>query len=103
MIDLTNPTVASYFSATPDGKWHCKQTGNVLQFGMLNFYQTYGQNAYCGLTYLGLPRSNELPVAGHQGVVKQEFERGWLIYDPQHQVDDPPGAGAVYLMHLPGS
>jgi hypothetical protein len=55
MIDLNNPVVATYFSATPDGKWQCKQTGNILQFGMLNFYQTYGRNAYSGLTYLDYP------------------------------------------------
>jgi hypothetical protein len=100
-IDLNNPVVANYFTATSDGKWQCKQTGNIVQFGMLNFYRSYGQGAYCGLTYLGLPKSNETPIAGHPGVVKQEFERGWLVYDPNHVVDTPPGAGAVYPMHLP--
>jgi hypothetical protein len=100
-IDLNNPVVAGFFSATPDGKWQCKQTGNILQFGMLNFYRSYGKNAFCGLTYLGLPKSNEIPIAGHPGVVKQEFERGWLVYDPKHEVDNPPGSGEIYLMHLP--
>lgn len=23
-------------------------------------------------------------IADYPGVVKQEFERGWLVYDPQH-------------------
>ena len=101
MIDLTNPVVAQFFTATPDGQWQCKQTGNIVQFGMLNFYRSFGGDAYCGLTYLGLPRSNEIPIAGHPGVVKQEFERGCLVYDPQHQVDNPPGAGEIYPMHLP--
>lgn len=103
IIDLTDSLVASFFAPTPDGKWQCHQTGYVVQFGMLDFYRSYGQNAYCGLTYLGLPKSNETPIAGHAGVVKQEFERGWLVYDPQHRVDDPPGAGAVYPMHLPAA
>lgn len=100
-INLNNPNVAARFLATPDGKWKCKQNGNILQFGMLKFYRSYGKDAFCGLTYLGLPLSNEVPIEGHQGVVKQEFERGWLVYDPNHTFDDPPGAGDVYLMHLP--
>ena len=103
MIDITNHVVATYFSATPDGKWQCKQTGYVVQLGMLKFYKSYGQNAFCGLTYLGLPKSNEIPIPQYSGVVKQEFERGWLVYDPQHQFDNPPGAGDVYPMHLPDS
>lgn len=58
--------------------------------------------SFCGLTYLGLPLSNEITMAGHPGVVKQEFERGWACYDPTHVIDFPPGAGDVYLLHLPG-
>jgi len=100
-IDPADPTVGQYFTALPDGQWQCKQTGNILKAGMLNFYRSFGGGAYCGLTYLGLPRSNEIPIAEYASVVKQEFERGWLVYDPQHQVDNPPGAGEVYLMHLP--
>lgn len=100
-IDLSNPIAAGYFTGTPDGKWQCKANGHILQYGMLKFYRSYGQDAFCGLTYLGLPLSNEIPIEGHPGVVKQEFERGWLVYDPHHVFDHPPGAGEVYLMHLP--
>ncbi len=102
-IDFSVPVVAQYFTATPDGQWQCKQTGNVIRAGMLNFYRSFGADAFCGLTYLGLPKSNEIPIAQYQGVVKQEFERGWLVYDPQHQFDNPPGAGEVYFIRLPGS
>ncbi|HEX6478497.1 MAG TPA: hypothetical protein VF043_06610 [Ktedonobacteraceae bacterium] len=53
------------------------------------------------MTYLGLPLSNEIPIQGHPGVVKQQFERGWVCYDPTHTIDNPPAAGDVYIMHLP--
>jgi hypothetical protein len=100
-IDLTDPVVPGYFSITPDGQWQSKRTGFIVRKGILSFYCSYGKDAYCGLTYLGLPLSNEIPIAGHPGVVKQEFERGWLCYDPTHVIDHPPGAGDVYLMRLP--
>jgi hypothetical protein len=100
-IDLTDPTVAQYFTQTSDGQWQCKQTGYIVRKGILAFYRSFGQNAYCGLTYLGLPKSNEEPVAGHSGVVKQRFERAVLAYDPNHQIDHPPGASDVYLLFNP--
>lgn len=100
-IDLQQPIVTKYFEATPDGKWHCKQTGFEIAFGMLKFYRSYGYNAYCGLTYLGLPKTNETHIEGQPTeVVKQRFERGCLVYDPNHHFDNPPGAGDVYLMFL---
>ena len=97
-IDLSDPIVARYFSQTPDGQWKCKQTGFLVQKGMLEFYRSFGQKAYCGLTYLGLPLSNETPVAGHPGVVRQQFERAILAYDPNHVLDQPPGALDIYLV-----
>ena len=80
----------------------------VIGGAILAFYQGYGNAASCGLTFLGLPKSNERPIGGYpgyahlagQGIVLQFFERGVLVYDPQHQVDSPPGAGPVYLAHL---
>jgi len=101
-IDLTNGTVASHFEATNDPHiWHCKDQGHdfIVGYGILNFYQQFGGDALCGLTYLGLPSSNELPVHGFPGVVDQEFERGTVRYDPQHATDNPPGSGPVYLIH----
>jgi hypothetical protein len=100
-IDLTDPIVAGYFTQTPDGQWKCKQTGFIVRKGILKFYRSFGQNAYCGLTYLGLPKRNEEPIAGHSGAVKQLFERAVVAYDPTHQVDHPPDAKEAYLMHLP--
>lgn len=101
-IDLNNAVVAMYLEAVAEKQWRCKKNGHIIQFGMLHFYRSYGQNAFCGLTYLGLPLSNEIAIDGLPGVVKQQFERGWLVYDPDHKFDHPPGAGEVYPMHLPG-
>ncbi len=100
-IDLTDPIVAGYFTQAPDGQWKCKQTGFIVRKGILKFYRSFGQNAYCGLTYLGLPKSNEEPIVGHSGAFKQLFERAVVAYDPTHQVDHPPDAKEAYLMHLP--
>jgi len=98
-IDLTNPTVASHFTGGPD-IWQCKDNGFLVGYGILKFYQQFGCDALCGLTYLGLPRSNEQPAAGYPGVTVQEFERGAVRYDPSHQLDSPPGSGPVYLVHV---
>ncbi|HEX6478496.1 MAG TPA: peptidoglycan recognition family protein [Ktedonobacteraceae bacterium] len=43
-IDLTDPVVAGYFSATPGGQWQCKRTGYIVQKGILSFYRSYGQD-----------------------------------------------------------
>lgn len=100
-IDLTDHNVARYFSAVSQDQWRCTQTGFTVHDGILAFYRSFGQDAYCGLTHLGLPLSDEIPIDGPPGVVKQQFERGWVCYDPTHAIDDPPGAGDVYIMHLP--
>jgi GH25 family lysozyme M1 (1,4-beta-N-acetylmuramidase) len=98
-IDLSDPTVASHFTGGPD-IWQCKDNKFVIGHGILGFYQKFGGDALCGLTYLGLPTSNELAVTGHPGVVYQRFERGVLAYDGQHTLDSPPASADVYLMHI---
>ncbi len=100
MIDLSNPTIAAYFAQAAMG-WNCKQTGKNVHGAILDFYQHYGNAAFCGLTYLGLPLSNEVPLDS-SGAVKQFFERGCLVYDVAHKYDNPPGAGQVYLAHVYG-
>lgn len=97
-IDLTNGTVASHFSGD-DTFWTCKDNGFIIGHGILDFYRKFGGDAFCGLTYLGLPQSNEQSVKGYQGVSTQEFERACVIYDPQKVLDNPPGSGPVYLVH----
>jgi hypothetical protein len=108
IIDLNNPEVANFFSAAPGGTWTCKQTGKALIGGILAEYCRYGNAALCGLSWLGLPKSNEIPVeqlssdpklAGH-GIKIQFFERGVLAYDEAKLLDNPPGVGSVYPVHL---
>lgn len=98
-IDLTNGTVASHFSGADNTMWTCKDNGFIVGHAILDFYRKFGGDALCGLAYLGLPCSNEQSV-GHPGVVYQRFERGILCYDPGHVLDNPPGSGPVYLMHI---
>jgi len=98
-INLATPKVSNYFKATSDSAiWQCKQTGFLIGHGILSFYQKFGGDALCGLTYLGLPQSNE--IGAGNGRVYQRFERGVVAYDVQHTLDNPPGSGPVYLMHI---
>lgn len=98
-IDLTNGTVASHFTGDAN-QWTCKETKFTLHGEILAFYQQYGGNALCGLTYLGLPLSGETPVSNRPGIVYQAFERGVVAFDPDHIIDNPPGSGRVYMMHI---
>ena len=88
------------FSELGQNLWKSTQTGFVVGYGILNFYQHFGGDALNGLTYLGLPLSNEISIPDHAGVVFQRFERGVVCYDPNHEIDSPPGGGTVYLLRL---
>jgi hypothetical protein len=104
-IDLANSTVASHFTGNADNSiWTCKDNGFLVGHAILDFYRKFGGDALCGLSYLGLPLSNEKNVSGIKGVVYQRFERGVLCYDPNrpHVVDTPPGSeqSSVYLLHI---
>lgn len=101
-ITLDVPAVKGFFVAAPGGAWHCPSTGCTVGGAILAFYQKFGNSGDCGLTHLGLPKSNEQGVQGHAGVVEQVFERATLRYDPGHVCDNPPGAGSVYLVHQKG-
>jgi hypothetical protein len=103
-INLDNAVVANYFTSVGETRWKCKQTGFIVRDGILKFYRSFSNDALCGLTYLGLPKSNEEylhPEYPH--ISEQVFERARLRYDPEHKLDQPPGADAVYLMHLSNS
>ncbi len=99
VIDLSTPRVSNYFEGSGN-VWRCKQTGFLVGHGILSFYQKFGGDALCGLTYLGLPLSNEMGIAGKPGVVYQRFERAVLAWDPQKTLDNPPASGDVYCMHV---
>jgi len=100
IIDLSMPEVATFFSAGPGvGQWTCKQTGKIVQGAILAEYCRWGNAGLCGLSYLGLPESNEIPLGN--GVVKQNFQIGVVAYDPGHTIDNRPGLpGAVYPLQL---
>ena len=93
-IDINSPGVSEHFTETDAQHWTCKQTGKVLQMGILDFYKQQG-----GLQRLGLPVSNEIALDA-SGNTRQHFERGALLYDPQHKYDNPPGSGSVYYAHI---
>lgn len=114
-IDLHTPGVAPYFSAFQGNaqQWLCSKPGQdgkqkVVQFAILNWYRTNGYAPLCGLSCAGLPQSNEVPIerfSGYEhfagsGIVVQFFERMVVCYDAKHQIDNPPGAGDVYPLHL---
>ena len=93
-IDINSPLVGNYFTESSPGWWTCKQTGKIVHGEILGFYQNNN-----GLTDLGLPVSNEIPMDPKNNT-KQYFERGVLFFDPGHQYDNPPGSGRVYKAHL---
>lgn len=101
IIDLNTPGVANYFTLVNGDQWQCKQTGKIIHGAILAEYCRYGNAGLCGLTFLGLPLSNEQAIPNASPCVKQFFERGVLVYDPApHKLDNPPGAGNVYTAHL---
>lgn len=93
-ITINSPNVANYFEELDATHWKCKSNGNEIHDGMLGFYK-----ANNGLLMFGLPLSNEV-VLDDKGNTKQYFERGCLVWDPQHKYDNPPGSGSVYVAHV---
>jgi hypothetical protein len=91
-IDINSPGVKNYFKEVDSSHWQCKN-GKVVAFGILGFYKRNN-----GLQLLGLPLSGEM--YPKQGVSVQQFERGFVAYDPQKQIDNPPGSGDCYMMHI---
>jgi hypothetical protein len=98
-IDINTPGVSQFFDEVDGNHWHCKQTGRVIQFAILDAYKSAGNTPQKGLEDWGLPVSPEIPLDA-KGNVRQHFERKVVFYDPQHIHDNPPGAGAVYGAHL---
>lgn len=94
MVSLSD--VSAYFTDLGNGVWKCSHNDMLLGHGMLAFWRSLT----APLALVGLPKTNEIAVPGHPGVVVQVFERVILTYDPAHVLDNPPGAGAVYAAHL---
>jgi N-acetyl-anhydromuramyl-L-alanine amidase AmpD len=94
----------TWFTELSDGTWRCKQNGKIVMFGNKDFYATLSHNGKT-LPVIGLPLSNEVPCRENECDIyystEQQFERALMRYDPSHRVDNPPGSGPSYLMHLP--
>ena len=97
---ITIAEVADYFTEADANTWVCKQNGHKIVLGLLGAYKSWpALGTLNGLTALGLPVGNEQ--YPKPGTAVQDFERGRLAYDPQHQLDTPPGfSGDCYLMHV---
>jgi N-acetyl-anhydromuramyl-L-alanine amidase AmpD len=100
-ILAANETNGHFTEVAPD-RWRCATPGHEYDVacGMLDFYRKVGQIGLNGLTLFGLPCSNEIAIAGHPKATLQRFERAVLAYNPDHSIDNPPGSGQVFLLHL---
>lgn len=100
MLDIQ--AASGFFTVKSEKCWRGIKPGHEFDVhdGILNFYRRFGGDAQNGLTYLGLPLSGETSIPNHSPATFQRFERAVVCYDPGHQIDQPPGAGDVYLMHL---
>lgn len=80
--------------------WRVRGTDIVLRGGILDFYRQFGGMNENGLTFLGLPKTNELVVSTNPLLVLQVFECGVVAFDPEHVIDNRPGAPGTYLVRL---
>lgn len=75
-IDIKTPGVSEHFTEDASGRWTCKSNGKTIHGGILEFYKSFGNSDLNGLTWLGIPRSFEIPLQGRgPGAVKQFFEK----------------------------
>ncbi len=110
MIDITTPGVSRYYTQTAPGVWLSTHTKTVdgkpiyLHGAILDAYCRFCNSFLCGITWLGLVLSNEIPLPGStHGAVKVHCENGVLFYDPAREFDTRPGLPAtesVYLAHI---
>ena len=99
IIDLHHPDVAAHF-AQVGTTWQCKTTGKNIHGLILDFYTKFGNYALNGLTRLGLPLSDEIPLPETKhNATMQRYETADVFYDPGHEYDIRPGApnDIVYL------
>lgn len=86
-----------YFTEIDAKHWKCNRNGNIVQFGILGFYQGLSIDGQ-SLPLPGLPTSPEIYTKiNGKDVVVQFYERGILVYDPGHGLDSQPGTKDCYL------
>ncbi|GHO71793.1 hypothetical protein KSC_106850 [Ktedonobacter sp. SOSP1-52] len=91
-IDINSPDVKKYFKESDHSHWACTNGQNIA-FGILGYYKRTN-----GLLIYGLPLTSE--IYPNPGTAFQVFERGIIVYDPKKQLDNPPGSGDCYPMHI---
>jgi GH25 family lysozyme M1 (1,4-beta-N-acetylmuramidase) len=92
----------TWFTVDANGNWICKQTNTLIMGGNLALYSQLSIDGN-SLPILGLPRTNEIyqtDATGYSWSV-QFFERGLIVYDPQHKQDSQPGLGSSYIGKYP--
>jgi N-acetyl-anhydromuramyl-L-alanine amidase AmpD len=92
MLQLSEP-IGKYYDQSGAAAWTRRGTNIVLHDANLAFYRQYG-----GI--FGLALTNEIRLSQYPDAAIVVCERGILAYDPKRQMDNPPGAGSVYLLHL---
>ena len=95
MLQLTDPMGKYFTSNTAGDRWHCTKTNVDIAYALLHFYRSNN-----GI--FGLPKTGEIYLQDYPGTAVQWFERALLAFDPQRKIDNPPGAGDCYLLHLDG-
>lgn len=106
-LSITTPGVSSYYKEVDANHWQVTASGPshglIVQYAMLDTYKrvTTG-NDLCGLTWMGLPLTNEIALDA-EGNVIQFFERGCWAYKKTRKYDSPPGSGDVYACHVYGT
>src|SRR5437588_7920988 len=102
MIELSGAAGAFFEEIDRDGEgrpvWRRRDTDFVVRGCILDFYRSFGGMYDNGLSYLGLPRSQEIRLKRDAYVVVQVLECGVVCYDPSHVIDLRPGEPPVYLL-----
>jgi len=73
--------------------WYCPQRRTELSEPFLSYYQSLRSAHGNATSILGLPISNAY--TGNDGLLRQDFERGTLIHDPEHRT------GGWTIVHAP--
>lgn len=92
MLQLTDP-MGRFFVEKTAMCWHCPSTNVDIHDAHLDFYRRHEG-------VFGLPLFGELYLEQLKGTAIMIYERGIAIYDPRRIVDNPPGAGAIYPLHI---
>lgn len=103
VITLSTPGVSQFFAPSADGYWRCIAPGHDHRIGgdILSFYIRFGNSGLNGLTWLGLPLTDEFSPKTNTSAMF--FEHGVVARDPGRVLDRPVGIPAdqhCYLAHL---